>query len=316
MKYKIAFILLVLGSEYCFGQRDTYHVQDGFNAFHRKYGHHKFHRKISYDINEWPSNVTEFIRVQYENIPLLTEMSMDADKVGVIGFTQAGELLEPIEGKYDWGGITRPGDNRPNKFGGWNRVKTIDGQYGWFFIKPGGFDHSLGSIVKREIPKPIPNNTDSDSPIGAIIVIVIIICGVSAFFLLASPTTSKPESSSPSYSSSSYSSSDSYGYSDSSDYSHSTDDSASYSSDSSDPSDSSEQESGRERCPDCEIDISGFSFTSKGDGRCRNCNGTGVVNEPGVEFITLGLEDSEYACKVCSHTGQCQTCGGTGYVYY
>jgi RecJ-like exonuclease len=74
----------------------------------------------------------------------------------------------------------------------------------------------------------------------------------------------------------------------------------------------------KRRCPDCEIDISGLSFSKKGDGRCIECKGTGhdKHSEALVQFATLGQEGDNYPCKTCSGTGQCQTCGGTGYEYY
>ena len=74
----------------------------------------------------------------------------------------------------------------------------------------------------------------------------------------------------------------------------------------------------KRRCPDCEIDISGLSLSSKGDGRCIECKGTGRDrhSEALVQAATLGLEGDYYPCKICAGTGQCQTCGGTGYEYY
>jgi hypothetical protein len=73
------------------------------------------------------------------------------------------------------------------------------------------------------------------------------------------------------------------------------------------------------KCEDCEnIDISGWGITSKGNGRCKECKGTGHdrLIEAAVGFVTLGIEDGKYDCKTCHGTGQCQTCGGTGLVYY
>lgn len=75
---------------------------------------------------------------------------------------------------------------------------------------------------------------------------------------------------------------------------------------------------GTRRCTDCQsIDLSGWGFTSKGNGRCKECDGTGHdrLTEAIVQFGTLGLEDGKYNCKTCYGTGQCQTCGGTGVVF-
>ncbi len=73
------------------------------------------------------------------------------------------------------------------------------------------------------------------------------------------------------------------------------------------------------RCPDCEnIDISTLVSSGKGNGRCKECKGTGIDQAASalVQFGTLGLEGKDIPCKVCSGTGQCQTCGGTGEVIY
>jgi len=68
-------------------------------------------------------------------------------------------------------------------------------------------------------------------------------------------------------------------------------------------------------CKDCEsIDVSKMVSSGKGNGRCRDCKGTGIdqASSALVQFGTLGLEGENIPCKTCSGTGQCQTCGGTG----
>lgn len=73
------------------------------------------------------------------------------------------------------------------------------------------------------------------------------------------------------------------------------------------------------RCPDCDAtDIMGGGlFGNKGNGRCSNCHGEGRVPDAirGMAAPFVGC-DTDEPCEVCSETGQCQTCGGTGYVYY
>jgi hypothetical protein len=319
MKYGIALFFVMLFFSFCFGQDDPYHVQNGFDAIYNKFAHHKFNRKISYNESDWPNNVKILVKAEYNNIPLLREMDLDVENAKVIGFSKYGELFQYISTKNDWGGITRIGDNRPNKFGEWYLIKTLDNKLAWYFAEPGGSHHPLCSIVNRVTPKPIGNNdTNSPSsfPIGTVIIILIIIVGVIFVFVAISGSSQSSQSnyssgyssghSSDCYSDSSYSS-DSY---DSSTY-----DLDSYSNDSDDSS--TEQESERERCPDCEIDIRGFSFSSKGDGRCIECHGSGhdTGSEAMVQFATLGVEDDKIDCPKCYGTGQCQTCGGTGYIY-
>ncbi len=78
----------------------------------------------------------------------------------------------------------------------------------------------------------------------------------------------------------------------------------------------------KRKCPDCngsEV----FILGTKGDGVCKNCEGSGRVYGPG-DMITALINDFskreklEYGevCPECSETGQCQTCGGEGYEYY
>ncbi|MCX6316047.1 MAG: hypothetical protein NTW29_02050 [Bacteroidetes bacterium] len=71
------------------------------------------------------------------------------------------------------------------------------------------------------------------------------------------------------------------------------------------------------KCPDCDGEDFYAFFGGKGDGNCSNCHGKGEVWSigEGLEVFRLDLEKVE-ACKTCNATGQCQTCGGTGYEYY
>lgn len=72
------------------------------------------------------------------------------------------------------------------------------------------------------------------------------------------------------------------------------------------------------KCPDCDgIDIMGSGlFGSRGDGRCSHCHGEGRVPDAirGLAAPFVGCDPAE-VCEVCSGSGQCQTCGGTGYVW-
>lgn len=75
--------------------------------------------------------------------------------------------------------------------------------------------------------------------------------------------------------------------------------------------------SSKSRCKDCRsIDMAPL-LISKGDGRCKDCDGTGHdrTAEALVDFGTLGLVDGKIDCKTCYGTGQCQSCGGTGFIF-
>lgn len=79
-------------------------------------------------------------------------------------------------------------------------------------------------------------------------------------------------------------------------------------------------------CPDCNgTESYGFmNMNHKGNGDCKNCDGTGYVTEvftnalSKITFVGLLLDENEdfnEPCSICDRTGQCQTCGGTGFVY-
>lgn len=72
---------------------------------------------------------------------------------------------------------------------------------------------------------------------------------------------------------------------------------------------------GQRKCPDCETDL-GSLFGEKGNGKCYHCQGEG--KRYGVGDVIPGMVglDNYHDCEECNATGQCQTCGGTGYEYY
>jgi len=74
----------------------------------------------------------------------------------------------------------------------------------------------------------------------------------------------------------------------------------------------------KRQCPDCDTSVAMFAW-NQGDGKCRECNGTGDYRDP-VDVVTLavsfGTVHLDRKCTKCAGTGQCITCGGTGYQYY
>ncbi len=72
----------------------------------------------------------------------------------------------------------------------------------------------------------------------------------------------------------------------------------------------------RIECPDCDKpDLT--SLYDKGNGRCKHCHGEGLIysiNETITGIITLGEVDEYSPCPICSKTGQCQSCGGEGFI--
>lgn len=66
----------------------------------------------------------------------------------------------------------------------------------------------------------------------------------------------------------------------------------------------------KERCPDCNGEAL-LSFGSKGDGKCNECEGTGIGSIIGsaMDFVT-GWEEGK--CSRCGGSGACPTCNGEG----
>lgn len=72
-------------------------------------------------------------------------------------------------------------------------------------------------------------------------------------------------------------------------------------------------------CPDCDGSDYGSLFGNKGNGRCRQCKGTGEIHGFADAFgsiATFNTVEPYHTCEYCHGNGQCQTCGGTGLEYY
>lgn len=70
----------------------------------------------------------------------------------------------------------------------------------------------------------------------------------------------------------------------------------------------------RSKCPDCNSVAINF-FEKQGDGKCDKCLGQGL-GDLMDQFATTFVPDAKSRCLKCNGTGQCQTCGGTGFVHY
>lgn len=290
-------------------------TQGAFDILYKKFGRNKNNRTISFNVSDWPSDVSRFIRIDYDNIPLLNQSNLKGDNLKVIGFTKTGELLQFIEYRQEGVKIERPGGWRLRSYGDWYHVKTLNGESSWIFGKPFGLEYAYASVVEKVNPMLVANSSETNSsfPFGTTIILGIVLIGI--VVIVSSLSSSTP--SAPSYGSGSYSS-----YSDSSYSSYSSE----YDSNENSVSDSNLEipeeyytnSGSSSRCKDCQsIDLSGWGLTSKGNGRCRECNGSGhdLATEALVQFFTLGLEDDKRDCNTCYGTGQCQSCGGTGIVY-
>ena len=154
------------------------------------------------------------------------------------------------------------------------------------------------------------------STFGIVIeIILIIIIAISIFRRRASKSSSiSLKTTSSIYDGGSYSS-DSY-----SSYSSEYDSKETYESDEGEQeSEVASTTSGTRRCRDCQsIDHSGLGFSSKGNGKCKECDGTGHDNltEAIAQLGSFGSLNGKYDCKTCYGTKICQTCRGTGIVYY
>jgi len=70
-------------------------------------------------------------------------------------------------------------------------------------------------------------------------------------------------------------------------------------------------------CPSCAI--TNYGFGGRGDGKCSPCWGKGQIygfTDAFQATATFGMAPDHHKCKICSGTGQCQRCGGTGYIHF
>jgi len=67
-----------------------------------------------------------------------------------------------------------------------------------------------------------------------------------------------------------------------------------------------------EKCPDCDGD-SMLDPTGRGNGKCSECHGSGGELDP-LDGLAEALSNSPQTCKECGGSGDCQTCGGDGYL--
>jgi len=123
--------------------------QDAMNILFTDFGSLKFRRKISYSVNDWKSNVTRFLKIDYDNIPILTENNFNSKNLSILGFTKSGELLEYVQFKDEYVKLSDPLNWGPENYGEWYYIKTLNGEFGWIFTKPFGQNYSSGKLVKR-----------------------------------------------------------------------------------------------------------------------------------------------------------------------
>lgn len=142
----------------------TYTAQDAMNILYDEFGKSKFKRRISYNINDWRVDIDLFLKMDCENIPILSEDNFEDKNLQVLGFTKSGEILQYIEFKNEGVKINNPLDWGPRNYGEWYKVKTLNGEYGWVFTRPYGQNYSYGTLVKRCKPGAIKiTSVSSDS---------------------------------------------------------------------------------------------------------------------------------------------------------
>lgn len=233
MKNIVLFTILLLTNTICIGRNhlfDAYEkqvkenygldksppilegIQGAYNVLQKKFGQTN-DRSVSYNIGDWSSNITKFVKVN-DNIPILSHTDFKDDNLHVIGFTKAGEILQFIDEKHEWVKIVNPLHWELQNFGDWYQIKTRNGEYGWIFAKPYGLNYSFASVIVKAVTKPIKSNSKSSSnfPFGSIIIIIIAVIALVILVSILNASTSSIKSNNSNSYSSSYSSSNSKTY--------------------------------------------------------------------------------------------------------
>lgn len=170
--------------------------KDALDLLYADFGSREYNRKISFTVDDWPGDVNTFLKMDYDNIPILSEKDFKDTNLQILGFTKANELLQYINEVHEWVKLSNPLDWGPKNYGDWVQVKTLDGQYGWVFTQPYASGYITGQMVKRVIPvrTPVYEQTDNDNtsnnadkersgfPVKTILIILVVIIILAAIF--------------------------------------------------------------------------------------------------------------------------------------
>ena len=173
-------------------------VQDAMAILHSDFGYENSSRKIANNISDWQDG-ENFLKMDYDDIPILNETDFNAEDLKIVGFTKSGEILQLIQygDMSNSPGLRNPlGSSKLDNTGEWAYVKTLEGEYGWILIRPVSQSYSYGSEVKKIIPVEThtyyqqPGNDqstgDKGKPEFGVNIIIAIIIIVILFFVIIS----------------------------------------------------------------------------------------------------------------------------------
>jgi hypothetical protein len=152
-------LVFILGSESQAEMQDRT-VEQAMNliteAFHKQVNGQELQkvlqRQITFSVADWRSELTQFVRVEKDNIPILGEPILTASTIDVIGLTKSGEILQFVD-KRETIKIRNPLGWEGVDSGVWYKVKLLDGKEGWIFAKPTYQSSLLATYFERNVIK-------------------------------------------------------------------------------------------------------------------------------------------------------------------
>ncbi len=106
-------------------------------------------RPTSVDQEDWPRNTQFFVRVQQDNVALLSMPDISTKVPECVAIARAGEIYQYLGTKEQPVRLHNPFDRGPFNDGTWFRVKSLDGQEGWIFAKPAHDNVILAARFER-----------------------------------------------------------------------------------------------------------------------------------------------------------------------
>lgn len=165
-------IILILGlSAKSTSALDRMTTEEGMKKitelFYQYASQKEINRPVAYKTEDWPSNITRFIKMDKGELPIMGSTGFESSSRGtleVAGVTKQGEILQYL-GKTRIVSIPNPLSRRPDTSGIWYKVRMLNGVEGWLFVKPDDSSAVYASYFdKKVIPQTKPAKTKPEQP--------------------------------------------------------------------------------------------------------------------------------------------------------
>jgi|GEM_PF-4065791 len=92
-------------------------------------------------------NVTKYVQIIRNDLPILTEPSITAANLSIVGLAQKGEYFPVLEERETMVTLSGGGET-------WCKIKTSSDQVGWIVSRPGIGQNPFGQITQQTLPEP------------------------------------------------------------------------------------------------------------------------------------------------------------------